>query len=787
MNIESSSIIDGFLKCSHTSVLQSPSRGLLGLGVAEQPSSTALSRTGLSLGAVGSALSGRENMMSQDELMVQEETVKNDEEDVDAQERLLPPGFQYTVHVKQEIKFTEEMEAQMTENKQLSEPVDLQKKKKRKQRSPAKILTINEDGSLGLKIPKCHVCEHCNAAFRTNYHLQRHVFIHTGEKPFQCSQCDMRFIQKYLLQRHEKIHTGEKPFHCDECGMRFIQKYHMERHKRTHSGEKPYQCEYCLQYFSRTDRVLKHKRMCHENRERKSGKSSGKSSLLPPDGDICFSAACKDGALPKKKQRTDKMKLLGMSEKEISLEKVDQKKEKSDFLPLFPDSTKVKDEFMVAEYAVEMPHPSVSDLHLQEPVSGDISPPKLLIKKVNSKKCVKHVLEQSPAMTTLSAFDDGKVAKYAFELVDKQVLLDSGSNSDMDHNDPLQDGSAKPANSSVSYDEAMQFSKKKRYLLAASTNSSNSREYALNVGTLASQPSATQAAVASVIDESGTAALIDPQALSVDIKTNHDKSVIPDEVLQTLLDHYSHKANGQHEISFSVGDTEVTSSISINSSEVGESSQPETLGAPTQVPQSDKASMLQEYSKFLQQALERTSQNDAYLNNTSLNFVTDTQSLSSTTTFPPLDKHVYATLPISTFRAGLSTPLRVSPDKSHFGLIVADSQSAFGFTGDDGSHTSPSPSSSTQDFIDQVTGQKKNDSQTVHQTYQLNAFDQPFRAQYHGGRPGISPQFSAANGQVNMRQAATSTDFTDFSLVNVNESRTQMASPPDPATSQTFG
>ncbi|KAG8546678.1 hypothetical protein GDO81_030030, partial [Engystomops pustulosus] len=603
-----------------------------------------------------------------------------------------------------------------------------------------------------------------------------------GEKPFQCSQCDMRFIQKYLLQRHEKIHTGEKPFNCDECGMRFIQKYHMERHKRTHSGEKPYQCEYCLQFFSRTDRVLKHKRMCHENRERKSGKSTSKSSLLPPDSDLCFSASCKD--LSKKKPRVDKMKLLGMSEKENPLEKVEQKKDRSDFLPLFPDSTKVKDEFMVAEYAVEMPHTSVSDLHLQEPVPGDISPPKLLIKKVNSKKSVKNALDQSPALAALSGFDDGKVAKYTFELVDKQALLDSGSNSDIDHNDPLQEGSTKPANSSVNYDEAMHFSKKKRYLLAASSNSgSNSREYALNVGTMASHPSATQAAVASVMDESGTAALLDPQTLSVDMKAGHDKNVIPDEVLQTLLDHYSHKANGQHEISFSVGDTEVTSSISINSSEVGESSQPETLGTPAQVPTSDKASMLQEYSKFLQQALERTSQNDAYLNNTSLNFVTDSQSLSSTATFPPLDKHVYATLPISTFRAGLSTPLRVSPDKSHFGLIVADSQSAFSFTADDGSHTSPAPSSSTQDFIDQVTGQKKADPPPVHQTYQLNTFEPPFRAQYHSTRPGISPQFSAANGQVTLRQPPTSSsDFTDFSLVNVNESRT-----PDPAGSQTFG
>ncbi|KAM4626695.1 zinc finger protein 148 isoform 2-T2 [Discoglossus pictus] len=756
-----------FLKCSHTSDMQS-SRGLAGIGGADQPCTTVpRTDTGLVeraihqqniLGGQG-VLQGREEMMSQDELMVQEETVKNDEEEaLETQERLLPQALQYTVHVKQEIKFTEEADPQMADTRQLQEPVDLQKKKKRKQRSPAKILTINEDGSLGLKIPKCHICEHCNAAFRTNYHLQRHVF----------------------------IHTGEKPFHCDECGMRFIQKYHMERHKRTHSGEKPYQCEYCLQYFSRTDRVLKHKRMCHENRERKPGKCANKAGLLSVDGDPSFSSTSKEASLPKKK-KSDKGKFFGENEKENPLDKQEEKMEKNDFLPLYPDSTKVKDEYMVAEYAVEMPNASVSSIHLQEVVPGDVNPPKLLLKKVSNKKSIKQALEQSQALSPLSAFDDGKVAKYTFELVDKQVLLDSGSNSDMDHGDPMQDGTSKQHNSSVSYEEAMQFSKKKRYLQAATCNNS-SREYALNVGTLASQPSATQAAVASVMDENGTAVLIDAQALSVDIKANHDKNVIPDEVLQTLLDHYSHKANGQHEISFSVGDTEVTSSISINSSEVVEPNQTESLGATSQVPSSDKASMLQEYSKFLQQALDRTSQNDAYLNNTSLNFVTDSQALASPSTFPSLDKHVYATLPIGSFRPGLSTPLRITPDKSHFGLIVTDSQHTFSFTADDVNHASPTPSSSSaQDFLDQVTGQKKADSQPVHQAYQLNTFDQPYRAQYHGTRAGISPQFSTANGQVNLRQQATSATFPEFPLVNVSESRTQLASTPDTATGQTFG
>ncbi|KAF0879121.1 zinc finger protein 148 [Hyaena hyaena] len=724
----------------------------------------------------------QQDMISHDELMVHEETVKNDEEQMETHERL-PQGLQYALNVpisvKQEITFTDVSEQLMRDKKQIREPVDLQKKKKRKQRSPAKILTINEDGSLGLKTPKSHVCEHCNAAFRTNYHLQRHVFIHTGEKPFQCSQCDMRFIQKYLLQRHEKIHTGEKPFRCDECGMRFIQKYHMERHKRTHSGEKPYQCEYCLQYFSRTDRVLKHKRMCHENHDKKLNRCAIKGGLLTSEEDSGFSTSPKDNSLPKKKRQKTEKKSSGM-DKESALDKSDLKKDKNDYLPLYSSSTKVKDEYMVAEYAVEMPHSSVGGSHLED-ASGEIHPPKLVLKKINSKRSLKQPLEQNQTISPLSTYEESKVSKYAFELVDKQALLDSEGNADIDQVDNLQEGPSKPVHSSTNYDDAMQFLKKKRYLQAASNNS---REYALNVGTIASQPSVTQAAVASVIDESTTASILDSQALNVEIKSNHDKNVIPDEVLQTLLDHYSHKANGQHEISFSVADTEVTSSISINSSEVPEVTQAENVGSSSQASSSDKANMLQEYSKFLQQALDRTSQNDAYLNSPSLNFVTDNQTLPNQPAFSSIDKQVYATMPINSFRSGMNSPLRTTPDKSHFGLIVGDSQHSFPFSGDETNHAS---ATSTQDFLDQVTSQKKAEAQPVHQAYQMSSFEQPFRAPYHGSRAGIATQFSTANGQVNLRGPGTSAEFPEFPLVNVNDNRAGMTSSPDATTGQTFG
>lgn len=189
-------------------------------------------------------------------------------------------------------------------------------------RSHKKIDLTEENSPYSLNIPKNFICEHCFGAFRSSYHLKRHLYIHTGERPYECDMCDMKFIQKYHLDRHKRVHSGEKPyqcercqqafsrtdrllkhkrmcqgchtkiaetesgtsispyspsfgihrdvfinagerpFECDMCDMKFVQKYHLDRHKRVHSGEKPYRCERCQQAFSRTDRLLKHKRIC---------------------------------------------------------------------------------------------------------------------------------------------------------------------------------------------------------------------------------------------------------------------------------------------------------------------------------------------------------------------------------------------------------------------------------------------------------------------------------------------------------------------------------------------
>ncbi|XP_025068064.1 zinc finger protein 740 isoform X2 [Alligator sinensis] len=84
-------------------------------------------------------------------------------------------------------------------------------------KSLKKVVVIEQNGSFQLRIPKNFICEHCYGAFRSSYHLKRHILIHTGEKPFECDVCDMRFIQKYHLERHKRVHSGEKPYQCERC------------------------------------------------------------------------------------------------------------------------------------------------------------------------------------------------------------------------------------------------------------------------------------------------------------------------------------------------------------------------------------------------------------------------------------------------------------------------------------------------------------------------------------------------------------------------------------------
>ncbi|KAM9393455.1 zinc finger protein 281-like isoform 2-T2 [Pholidichthys leucotaenia] len=492
-----------------------------------------------------------------------------------------------------------QLEKESTGKKSRRSNGDGQEGKPRKKRSePKHSMMLHADGGSMSPGTKPHICEHCSASFRSSYHLRRHILIHTGERPFKCSQCSMSFIQKYLLQRHEKIHSGEKPFCCDQCNMRFIQKYHMERHKRTHSGEKPYRCETCQQYFSRTDRLLKHKRTCGE--AIKKGLDPGMMDLGCVDlGNGSYGITQGNAGNGSRKKGRSKNSGEG-------------KKKKGDGgeVTVAHMHGTVSGGYTIHEYSLE-----------SQTVSSSTEPgpsmhgraPKVALKKASHKSLDKNSFEHAkPGVMEQGGGMEGV-----------SLLLGNG---------------AKTGPTSSNYDDAMQFLKKRRYLNAANNvtgSGPTADEYDVDVH-LSSQPPVVHGQIYSMTD--------------CDFSPSQDKAGIPDDVLQTLLENYSQKPDSsQQDVHFDIGNQQVE--LNLASADVHN----------TPSSSEEKTVMMHEYSRFLLQALERTSHSTVFSPTV---FTTATGNLLYT------DKNICTTSPLD---CGFGQPVSSSVPKSHFVMLTSSS------------------------------------------------------------------------------------------------------------------
>ncbi|XP_054711202.1 replication initiator 1-like [Uloborus diversus] len=135
------------------------------------------------------------------------------------------------------------------------------------------------------------LCSVCNYSTPKQSHLEKHMLVHSKERPYVCGVCNRQFTQQENLKRHFKLHTGERPFRCRTCGkgtnhelievakekgflmMNFCSlcnystpyKSNLKNHMLVHSKEKPHICPICHRRFSLKGNLKKHmSTQCHK-------------------------------------------------------------------------------------------------------------------------------------------------------------------------------------------------------------------------------------------------------------------------------------------------------------------------------------------------------------------------------------------------------------------------------------------------------------------------------------------------------------------------------------------
>ncbi|XP_059609288.1 gastrula zinc finger protein XlCGF57.1-like [Phlebotomus argentipes] len=114
--------------------------------------------------------------------------------------------------------------------------------------------TVHANGRLGRE-RKTYSCPHCTKVITSKYSFEKHLTVHTNERPFACSLCPGTFKHRDGLEKHQAIHT--KPFVCKDCGKGFSANHCLLRHMNIHL-EKKLKCPYCVYKFALAENLRTH-------------------------------------------------------------------------------------------------------------------------------------------------------------------------------------------------------------------------------------------------------------------------------------------------------------------------------------------------------------------------------------------------------------------------------------------------------------------------------------------------------------------------------------------------
>jgi len=89
-------------------------------------------------------------------------------------------------------------------------------------------------------------CPFCDYKSPRKGHVERHILIHSGEKPYSCSECSYKSHTKDAMTLHARVHSGYKKFECGKCSYATNRKVYLERHLLLHDEDRMYPCSVCL-------------------------------------------------------------------------------------------------------------------------------------------------------------------------------------------------------------------------------------------------------------------------------------------------------------------------------------------------------------------------------------------------------------------------------------------------------------------------------------------------------------------------------------------------------------